>query len=117
MIRPSWREEFIAWWAFTVTRGGTTQAFGPMSLADTAVALMADARTVRRVAETECNRELTRRAALRSARAAGRIVVVVDQHLPGWHVEVGGGPRGCVVNLYAPGVDPESGTGIGVPSR
>ena len=117
MIRPTWREEFNAWFTYQVTRGGTTHAFGPLLVADTAVALMADARTVQRVAEQECNRDLTRREILRSNRAAGRIVVAVDQYLPGWRVEIGGDPRGACVKLFRPGEGGTTSTGHAVPAK
>lgn len=118
MTRPSWREEFIAWFVCQVFRnGGSASLCSAASMADGAVRLMAHSRALHRLAECSCNHGLTKRQQAREDRLALRVCELVDQYLPGWVVNVGGDPRGCVVNLYAPGVDPESGTGIGVPSR
>lgn len=67
--------------------------------------IMRHAATIQRIAEAECNRELTERERMADRRAQDGIVLLLQDIGPnymGFGVKFSGDPRGCCVKLTVP---------------
>ena len=73
---------------------------------------------LQRAAEVDCSVSdpaIRERAGLAAKRAVDQ--AFTGAPMPGWICHVEGDPRGYVVKFYKPGMNPDTGIGIGVPAK